>query len=200
MAESAPNLQTRLQVFDLLDRLEALTASATKLPLTRRAVVNPAELQEVAARLRHLLPKEIVEAQQIIRYKDSLVQRAQVDAKRMRDAAEQEARHKISETQIMHDARREADELAAGARRRADETVAGSEAQARQRIEGADAYAMDVLRKLDEELTALLASARRGMEVLESGSHLDQGEGRPAGREVRDGGRERRPRRPARER
>lgn len=174
-APNVPNLQARLQVFDLLDKLEAVTGAATKLPLTKRAVINPQEVQELVARLRHALPQDLIEAQQIIRYKDSFIQKAQAESKRMRETAEQEALHRISETQVMHEAQRQADELKAEARRRVEEMIARAEQQARDRIQGADAYAIDVLRRLEEELKTLLASAQRGLEVLQQGSHVEEG-------------------------
>ncbi len=184
MVQGAPNVQTRLQIFEVIDRLEALTASATKLPLTRRAVINPADVQDLVTRLRHLLPREIVEAQQVLRYKDSLVQRAQAEARRMREAAEQEVAHRVSETQIMHGARLQSEELRRDSEKKAQELLTKAEAHARERTEGADAYATDVLRKLEDELMALLSSARRGLEVLGAGpaGDQDQREGEPSGR------------------
>ncbi|MEE9284413.1 MAG: hypothetical protein V3V35_01655 [Dehalococcoidia bacterium] len=164
--------QTRLQVFHLLDLLESTTASATKLPLTKRAVINPGEVQELVAKLRHALPNEITDAQQIIRYRDSILSKAQADAKRLREAAEQESLQKISETEIMRDADKRVEEVEAEAQRRAEQLVASAEARIQERIEGADAYAADVLGRLEEELGTLLATARRGLEQLKAGRKL----------------------------
>ena len=161
--------ETRLQVFQVLDVLESLTASATKLPLTKRAVINPADIQELIARLRHVLPGDITQAQQIIRYRDSILSRAQADAKRMRETAEQESRQKVSDTQIMNDAAKQAEAVDAEAQRRAEELVAAAQAKVQERIDGADAYAIDVLERLEEELGALLSTARRGLDELKSG-------------------------------
>jgi hypothetical protein len=119
-----------------------------------------------------------------MRYKDSLVQRAQAEARRMREAAEQEVAHRVSETQIMHDARLRAEELRRESEKKAQDILVKAEAQARERTEGADAYAADVLRKLEDELMALLSSARRGLEVLGAGAQVnkDEREGESAGR------------------
>jgi len=44
---------------------------------------------------------------------------------------------------------------------------ADAERIARTRREGADKYTLEVLRKLDEQLSAFLTSVRRGIEALE---------------------------------
>ena len=172
MTQRATPPRERLEIFDVLDRIEALTSSATKLPLTRRAVINPDDIQQLVDRLRRLLPSDITEAQQIIRYRDSFVLQAQTDAKRVRTAAEAEAMQKVSDTQVMHDARKAAEQLEEDARRRAEQMAIDAETQARARVEGADAYAIDVLHRLEEELGTLLGTARRGLESLSEGREL----------------------------
>jgi hypothetical protein len=172
MTQRATPPQDRLEIFDVLDRIEALTSSATKLPLTRRAVINPRDIQELVERLRRLVPLEITEAQQIIHYRDSFVLQAQTDAKRVRSTADAEAIKKISDTQVMYDARKAAEQIEEDARRRAEQAVIDAETQAQARVEGADAYAMDVLRRLEEELGTLLGTARRGLESLSEGREL----------------------------
>ena len=179
MTQRATPPRDRLEIFDVLDRIEALTSSATKLPLTRRAVINPGDVQDLVTRLRQLLPSEITEAQQIIRYRESFVQQAQTDAKRIRNTAEAEALQKIADTQVMHDARKAAQQLEEDARRKVEQAVIDAEKQARSRVEGADAYAIDVLHRLEEELDTLLGTTRRGMESLRDGRDLgEDGSGR----------------------
>ena len=179
MTQRSTPPRQRLEIFDVLDRIEALTSSATKLPLTRRAVINPDDIQQLVGRLRRLLPSEITEAQQIIRYRDSFVQQAQTDAKRVRSGAEAEALQKISDSQVIHDARKAAEQLEEDARRKVEKTIVDAETQARARVEGADAYAIDVLQRLEEELGTLLGTTRRGLESLREGWELrEDGGGR----------------------
>lgn len=164
--QQTPQVRGRLEVYELLTQLETLTGSATKLPLTRRAVINPAEVQDLVVRLRRSLPSDINEAQQILRYRDTFLSQAQADAKRLRATAEQEAIQKVSDSQVLQDAAKDADRIKAEAQRRAEEILIEADAQARQRIEGANAHAVDVLSRLEEELHALLQQARRGLDVL----------------------------------
>ena len=92
MADRGPKPETTLEIMATLDRMEAITGSATKLPLTRRAVINPKEIQDLVAHIRHALPTDISEALQIIRYRDTLISQAQAEASRLRADAEREAR------------------------------------------------------------------------------------------------------------
>ena len=174
MATRGPKLNLKLEVIDVLARLEAITASATKLPLTRRAVINPQEIQELVTQARNSLPTDINEAQQIIRYRDTLISQAQAEAIRLRADAEQAAMQKVSETQIMKDARVKAEDIRDEAQREGQDILAQAEKQATSRIDGADTYAMEVLTRLEEELTALLATARRGIESLRDGQVLEE--------------------------
>ena len=174
MTQQAPKLRERLEVFDLLDKLEGM--SGAKLPLTGRILVNPLELQDLVAKLRRALPRDITEAQQIIRYRDTFVSQAQGEAKRIRSLADEEAMKKVSEAQIVKEAQKTAEQIKTGAQDSVKVIITNAEAQARQRTAGADAYAIDVLRKLEEELNTLLLTARRGLETLQSGRELDEGD------------------------
>ena len=115
MQQAAP-VKSKLEVFDILKKLESLTDSATKLPLTNRAVLNPADLNELIGALKRVLPAEVTEAQQIIRFKESILGQAHNEAKRIRATAEEESLNKVSETQVSRDSKVMAERLVAEAR------------------------------------------------------------------------------------
>ena len=157
-----------LEALKVLEKLEALTASATKLPLTNRAVLNPADLTELCNALKKALPAGITEAQQIIRFKDSILTQAHAEAKKIRAEADEQSLTKVGDTQVVRDSRANAERIIAEAREQAGEVLERAEEIARQRLQGADEYADEVLEKLEGELGALLATARRGREILMS--------------------------------
>lgn len=168
-----PKLRDRLEVFDILDRLQSLSDGGAKLPMTNRVLINPLELRDIVAKLKRALPRDITEAQQIIRSREAYLAQAQGEAKRIRTIADQEAMNKVAETQIVENATKAAEQLRAEAQ--ASIKLAGEqiEKQTRDRMAGADQYAIEVLRKLEEELNTLLLTARRGLESLQSGRELD---------------------------
>ena len=163
----------RLQVFEVIARLEAMTNTATKLPLTNRCVVNPAEMADLMARLRRSLPNDLAEAQQILRHRDAIVTRAHAEAKRIREHADQDVMNKVGQTSVVREAQKTATDVQSMADQRARDVLARAEAQAKARVADADAYAAEVLRKLEGELATLMATARRGLDVLKSGKPLD---------------------------
>ena len=173
MAERGTKLQPKLGIMDVITRLEAITGSATKLPLTRRAVINPREMQDLITQLRHSLPADINEALQIIRYRDTLISQAQTEAARVKAESEQEALQKISETQIVKDAQVMAENIKSEAHRQQQALLSDAEQQATSRVNGADTYALDVLARLEEELSTLLSTARGGIESLKEGRVLE---------------------------
>jgi len=172
MPDKAPNLNAKLEIVEIISRLEAVTVSATKLPLTRRAVINPREIMELVNQLRNCLPTDINEALQIIRYRDALVSQAQTDATRMRSKAEQESMQKVSDTQLVRDARVKAQGILVEAGRERSIVLAQAEKEAAEKIEGADKYAIEVLTSLEEEMGTLLQTARHGIESLKEGKAL----------------------------
>ena len=166
MQQAKVPADANVEALKILEKLEALTSSATKLPLTNRAVLNPADLNALCTALKKALPKGIAEAQQIIRFKDSILTQAHAEAKRIKSDADEQSMTKLSDTQVVRDSRATAERIIAEAREQAGEVLERAEEIARQRLQGADDYADDVLEKLEGELGALLATARRGREIL----------------------------------
>lgn len=169
MADSAPRGETNLEIMAILDRMEALTGSATRLPLTRRAVINPKDIQELVSHIRKALPADINEALQIIRYRDTVISQAQAEASRLRADAEQEALRRVSAAQIVKDAQSKAAIIVEEGQKKGEAMLAEAEGRASTRISGADEYALEVLGRLESELGSLLATAQRGIDSLRTG-------------------------------
>lgn len=168
MAQGGPKLRMKMEILEVLDRLENIAASATKLPLTKRVVLNPQEIRELVGQVRNTLPADMNEAVQIIRYRDSIIAQAQADADRLRAGAQREAQEALSESQITKEARKKAEELKSAAQRQGRAILAEAQRQAASHASGADAYAVDVLRRLERELDTLLETARHGLQYLET--------------------------------
>ena len=174
MAERAPKLRLKLEVEEVIARLEAITNSATRVPLTKRAVINPREVKELVSQLRNSLPTDMNEALQIIKYRDSIVTQAQAEAARVKSQAEKEALQKLSDSQLVKEAKARAEAILNQAREEQKALIAEAENQAASRVNGADSYAIDVLTRLEEELSTLLQTTRRGIESLKEGKVLEE--------------------------
>ena len=125
------------------------------------------ELLDIIDRLRVSVPEDIREARQLIQQRDGVMEEALVQAKKITDAAEEEFRARLRESEIVKAAQASVQKILSEAERKAETVLADAERVARTRKEDADRYTLEVLRKLNEQLSTFLTSVRKGMEALE---------------------------------
>jgi F0F1-type ATP synthase membrane subunit b/b' len=113
------------------------------------------------------VPADIQEARQLLQQRDGIMEEALVQAKKITAAAEEEFKARVRESAIVKAAQASAQQILGEAERKAETVRADAERVARTRKEDADKYTLAVLRKLDEQLSAFLASIRKGIEALE---------------------------------
>ncbi|MBI4234163.1 MAG: hypothetical protein HY686_06970, partial [Chloroflexi bacterium] len=113
------------------------------------------------------LPQDIKDAQQVLEKRDNIISQSLMEARRVKSSADQESKSRIQESEIVKISQKRAEEIMNEAQRRAEKTVAEAQRQVDAMRQEADRYAMDVLSKLEAQLSALLNSARRGIEQLE---------------------------------
>lgn len=130
-------------------------------------MVDRERLQELLDQLRLAIPEDIKAAQEILSRKDNLFAQAQMEARQIKGEAEEEFRTKVSESELVKAARHRADSIVTDAQRKAQRLLEQANAEAKARKTEADAYASEVLRNLDKQLTTLLSTVRRGLEVLQ---------------------------------
>jgi len=144
-----------------------LVGSSTKVPLTGKRIVSEEELLDIIDRLRVSVPEDIREARQLIQQRDGIMEEALVQAKRITGAAEEEFKARLRESALVKAAQASAQQILSESERRAETVLADAERVARTRKEDADKYTLEVLRKLNEQLSTFLASIRKGIEALE---------------------------------
>jgi len=173
----------------ILEELDVLASSSTKvLGMGKKAMVDSEKLAEIASNLRESVPADILEAGEVIKQKESILNQAYLEGKRLRETAGQEAvamtnvahserESMISEHEIVKAAEAKAEEIKDEARRQANEIVQESqhqslrlmgdaEATASDRREGADQYSREVLFSIEERLAQMLGQVRRGIDAL----------------------------------
>lgn len=167
-----------MDILHLIDRLEALVGSGTHVKPFGRVMLNEQDVLNLIDQMRVSIPEDMREAQKIVRERDHLLDEAREEVQRAAERAEAEVQEKLSETtfvqlaeqrarEIEAEARQEAQSILAEARAEAERLIAAADAEANERRTGADDYALDVLRRLDSQLTSFLTSVRRGVEALE---------------------------------
>ena len=172
-----------------LQELQQLYASSSRVPGFRKKVmVDVDEFAAVLNNIRTVMPADVQEARQILLQKDSILNQAYLEAQRVKtsaeetvtaelEAAQQEHRTKVGESEVtktatnqaqekMDQAMTEAEDIVQDAQRRAYRIISESEDVATSRREGADQYAREVLFSLEEQLSEILGQIRRGIDTL----------------------------------
>jgi hypothetical protein len=167
-----------LDILHLIDRLEEMVRDARKLPVGGGAVISRQRLLDLIDRMRVSVPREIYDARDLIERQDEVLRTAHEDAEMLLAEARVQVEEKLKETAIVKAAEEKAREVAIDAQKRAQDLLRSAEEQARARLDDAyetskaqmreaDVYALQVLRKLEEDLEGFLSTARRGAETLE---------------------------------
>ena len=141
---------------DHLDRLETFVSGASRVPLTSRLIVDEQQFIELIDQIRGLAPEELRSAKRINQDKDRVLTQARAEADRIVDEAREKA------TQIL-----EQDTIVRAAHQQADAYVAEAIEQADEVRRGADTYALATLQSLEDQLTNLLSTVRRGKLALQ---------------------------------
>ena len=133
-------------------------------------MVDADRLASVGKELRDSIPADIQEATEILKQKDSIVNQAHLEARRVKEAAQQEQASRINQTEIVKAAETKAEEVSQqglqDAQRKAYRIVDEAEADAAVRRDGADQYAKETLFDLEERLANLLGQVRKGIDIL----------------------------------
>ena len=169
--------------------MESLASSATRVPgFRKRVMVDSDRLETIVSELRISIPADMQEAREILTQKDSVINQAHLEARRVKESAEHEAQAltasakeeqatRIDETEIVKEAHaraeeitqqaaQEAQEVTQEAQRRAFQIVEAAEATGTTRRDGADQYARETLFDLEERLSIQLGQVRRGIDSL----------------------------------
>lgn len=145
-----------MDVLQLIDRLEQLVTSGTRLPIASRTMIDEGAFLDIIDQLRVSVPEEIRQARRFSTERERVMEQAEAEAQKVINTAHERAMLMLQDNDLV----RRADEEA---RRRIEE--ADHEAEEIRR--GADQYALDVLTALDHELTRLLATTRKGRATLD---------------------------------
>ncbi len=138
------------------------------MPGTGRFLIDRDKLATVSNQLRESVPVDLKEAQELIQMRDRVINQALTEANRVKSAADEDAKMRVAESELIRDAQNQADTMILEAQSRAERVLSDAEAKARARVDGADSYALETLQQLEEDLTETVSTVRRGLESLNS--------------------------------
>jgi len=146
-------METRMDAFEIVDRIEEFLDKSKRIPFSSNIIVNENEIYDLLDELRNILPEELKQSRWIVKERENMVEEAKRYSERMVKEARERAETLVSETEILKDANRKAEEL-----------MSAVEARARTiRLEAED-YADEKLANLEAVLHKLLTAIEKGRE------------------------------------
>ena len=155
-----------MNVTSLIEQLEGLVSSGTGVPATGKVLVDREKLAELVSQIQTALPADLQEAQDFLQMRENLINQALSEARRIRTSSEDEARNRVGESEVLKEARKQSDDIVAAAQQRAQRILDEADVQATARRADADKYAQSTLLKLEEELSQVLSTIRRGIDAM----------------------------------
>ena len=148
------------------------------MPIGQGVVIDRRRLLELVDQMRSSVPWEVKEARQIVDERDAVLEEARRQAEGIVHGAELQAQERLGETTIMRAAEREARAIQERADLKAQELLNEAQEQVRVRMQQAeqaasnqmdeaDRYALEMLRRLDAQLSAFSTTIRSGIGTLE---------------------------------
>ena len=167
-----------MDLLHLVDRLEELVATAQKMPIGSRAIVDRRRLLDIVDQMRIAIPQEVREAVDMIERRDELIRQAEEDARVIVARAEQRAERMIDQHEVAAGAKRRAEEISQQTEMRLQERVeeanrdiqdrlTDSRQLAQEQLDAADDYARELLERLAKQLRSFTRSVDAGIAQLE---------------------------------
>jgi vacuolar-type H+-ATPase subunit H len=174
-----------MDILHLVDRLEELTAEARRMPIGQGVVIDRRRILELVDQMRSTVPWEIRDARDIVSEKEAILEEARREADGIVAKAELEVRGMLEENSLAQQAERQAQQIVERAEQRAQQLhdQAHEQVQARLRqaefaatnqMDEADRYALEMLRRLEQQLSAFSATIRGGIDALEERTNEGQ--------------------------
>lgn len=142
-----------------------------------RSMVDADQVAALVSELRDALPQDLQKAQEVLQQREGLLNQALSEASRVRVQAEEEMQQRIERSPDSSEAHKHAEDIVKTAEKRAQELLGNAERQAKrvqtdaeafaqERTKGADEYAHSILLHLEEEISQLLGSVRKGIDAI----------------------------------
>ncbi len=149
-----------MDIENLLDELEDILEASWRLPLSGgKAVVESNEIKRILEDIRLKLPKEIIQARKIVDERNKILDNAQSEIDTMMKISEEKIKNMVSKSEIVKSAQNSASNIISEATQKAKEIRTST-----------NEYVNNMMKKLDDSVTANLAEIRKARQLLQSSS------------------------------
>ena len=155
-----------MEILTLIDKLEKTAARSKAVPLTGWAMMRRRQLLEMVDQMRLAVPRSVQDAEEVLARRELIINQSMVDARRIKNAADNESYSRLEESELVKAAKRRYDEIIQEAEVQARHLLERVQQEIQNRRSGADQYARDVLSNLEQELASTLNEVRRGIDAV----------------------------------
>ena len=110
-----------MDIINIIDRLEALITTSTKVPATQRTLLDVNKVQELMDQLRLAVPQDVRAAKEILVNKDDILNLAEAERRRTKAQAEEEFQNRINQSEVLKEAQRRARQIVDDAERKSNQ-------------------------------------------------------------------------------
>lgn len=151
-------MNEKMNVEELLDELYDMVEKAWNFPLSRgRAMLDVEEVKDILEEIREAMPQEIRQAKAIVADRTQIISDAKREAETIVRVAEERARAMVNQ-----------DEIVKQAQQKANEMLAQAQSRFRKMQKACNVYIDDLMQRTDEGLTANLAELRKTRQEIKA--------------------------------
>jgi hypothetical protein len=146
-----------MDALEIIDRIEELLDKSKRVPFTSNIMIGENGIYELLDELRNVLPEEFRQARWIVKEREGMIEESKRQAERIIREAKERSEMLVTETEILKNASRKAEDL-----------LSIAEAKSRTiRLEAED-YADEKLAGLEAALHKILVAIEKGREQFKS--------------------------------
>ena len=146
-----------MDLLSVLNDLEEVIENSSKIPLTKKILVDEERVLDLLDRVRTTLPEEIRQAKWILQEREKVLVDSQKEAARILEDAQRQVVIKADDSEVARQAKSVAEEI-----------VSKAEVVAREIREGARSYADDILKNLEDSLGKITEQIQGGRDQLKT--------------------------------
>lgn len=146
-----------MDLLSVLNELEEVIENSSKIPMTKKILVDEERVLDLLDRIRTTLPEEIRQAKWILQEREKVLADSQRESARILEDAQRQVEIKADDSEVARQAKTVAEDI-----------VSKAELVAREIREGARAYADDVLKNLEDSLGKIADQIQEGRNQLKT--------------------------------
>jgi F0F1-type ATP synthase membrane subunit b/b' len=151
----------KMSVDDLIDELYNMVEKAWSLPMSHgKAVLDGEEVRQILDEMREMLPQEIHQAKAIVADRTQILADAKREADTTVRVAQERAKAMVAKDEIVHQAQE-----------RANDIMSQAQSKSREMRRATNDYVDDLMRRTEDAMAQLLTETRKVQKGIKASQH-----------------------------